>query len=178
MKIGKTKKRGVLSWICGGSAFKDKLYAFFISHFDASLLLLPFLFKRAGYLTCILILVFFSLWSCFTSILMHECIRMLLGNYRLRQNGVDFELLLSNFKHISTHGSRQALGASSPWLSYTFTSSAFIGLTKYFYILSMILQSAIGLILSFYTIDNLIAWADGGTSFAIQLLPEAKFLQD
>lgn len=51
-------------------------------------------------------------------------------------------------------------------------------MTKYFYILSMILQSAIGLILSFYTIDNLIAWADGGTSFAIQLLPEAKFLQD
>lgn len=147
MKIGKSKRRSICSWSCGGSAFKDKLYAFFISHFDASLILLPFLFKRAGSLTCSLLIVFFAFWSYFTSILMYECVRMLLGNYHMRQNGVDFELLLANFKHISTHGSHQAFGISTPWLSYTFTSSAAIGLAKYVYILSMVLQSAIGLIL-------------------------------
>lgn len=178
MNLGAIKRRGVVSWVCGRSPFKEKLYAFFISHFDASLILLPFIFYRAGYMTCILLMAFFALWSCFTSILMFQCIRLLLGNHRMRQNGVDFELLLANFKHVSTHGTHAAFGLSSPWLSYTFTSSAAISLAKYFYILSLLLQSVIGLILCQYTIDNLVQWADGGTAYALQLLPEAKFLSD
>jgi len=84
MKIRKTNQRSVCSYICGGSPFKDKLHAFFISHFDASIVILPFLFKRAGWLTCSGMLCFLAAWSYYTSILMYECIRLLLGNHRMR----------------------------------------------------------------------------------------------
>ena len=124
------------------------------------------------------LMLFFALWSYFTSVLMYECVRLLHGNYRMRQNGIDFELLLANYKHISTYGSHAAFGFSSPWLSYTFTSSGAIAIAKYFYILSLLMQSVIGLILCQYTIDNVVQWADGGTAYALQLLPEAKFLTD
>jgi hypothetical protein len=64
--------------------------------------------------------------------------------------------LLANYKHISTYGSHAAFGESSPWLSYTFTSSGAIAIAKYFYILSLLMQSVIGLILCQYTIDNVV----------------------
>jgi len=56
MNIGKTSSRSYCSLIFGRGPFKDKLYAFFIAQFDASIVVLPFLFRRAGWTTCVLLL--------------------------------------------------------------------------------------------------------------------------
>jgi hypothetical protein len=128
--------------------FKDRFYSFFISYFDASILLLPFVFKRAGWLTSSLLMAFFAIWSYFSSLLMFECVRLLLGNYKMRQQGVDFESLISNFKHISSHGSFTAGGVSKPWLTRTLASPSAVIIIRHYYILYLILASSIGLVLS------------------------------
>jgi len=81
----KARQRSCLSLVCGRSVFKDKLYTFFIAQFDASIVVLPFLFKRAGWLTCSLLMLSLSLCGVFSSILVYECIRLLMGNFRMRQ---------------------------------------------------------------------------------------------
>ena len=118
-----------------------------------------------------------QLFGIFSSILVYECIRMLLGNYRMRQQGVDFESLIANFKHIATHGSFTA-NNKTPWLSSTFSSSTMVGIMRQFYLINLILCSAIGLILCQYTADSLFRWINNGSVFAVQLMPEAKLLVD
>ena len=148
------------------SAFKDKMYAFFIAQFDASLIILPFIFKRAGWLTCSIMMVILSIAGIFGSILVYQCVRLLLSNYRMRQQGIDFESLLSNFKHIATHGSFTDSN-STPWLSRTFASSTMVSIVRQLYILSLIMCSAIGLILCQYTSDNIFRWLNGGSVYAL-----------
>lgn len=96
----------------------------------------------------------------------------------MRQHGVDFEALLANFKHISTHGSHTTGGGSSPWLSSTFASPTSVGIVRQLYLFYLILTSAIGLVLCQYTVDNLFQWLNGGTIYALQLMPEAKLLTE
>ena len=129
MSINKANRRSTCSLIWGRGPFKDKLYAFFIAQFDASIVVLPFLFRRAGWVTCIVLLLFLQCLGAFASVLVYECIRLLLGNYRMRQQGVDFESLFANFKHIATHGSFTG-SQSTPWLSSTFASPAMVSLTR------------------------------------------------
>lgn len=172
----KANKRSLCYIICLRGPFKDKLYSFFIAQFDASVLLLPLLFKRCGWATCTIVLVFLQLLGMFSSVLVYECIRLLLGNYRMKQQGVDFESLLSNFKHIATHGSFTNQ-SSKPWLSQTMSSSAMVGLMKNLYILGLVLSSMVGLIMCTYTMDNLVKFVRGN-DFAIQVMPEATLLED
>lgn len=118
-----------------------------------------------------------QIFGMFSSILMYQNVRLLLGNFKMNQQGVDFELLLSNFKHIATHGSFTN-NSKKPWLSQTVSSSAFIGIIKHLYIISLVLFSVIGLILCQYALDNFFKWLNGGKVFAIQIMPEAKLLVD
>jgi hypothetical protein len=37
------------------------------------------------------------------AISVYECIHLLIGNYRMKQKGVDFEYLIHNFKHITIY---------------------------------------------------------------------------
>lgn len=53
-----------------------------------------------------------------------------------------------------------------------------VGIVKHLFIMSMVLCSAIGLILCQYSMDSLFKWANGGQVYAIQLMPEAKLLTD
>lgn len=122
-------------------------------------------------------MVFLQLLGIFSSVLMYENIRLLLGNFRMKQQGVDFELLLSHFKHIATHGAFTN-NNQKPWLSQTFSSSAMVGIIKHLYTISLVMFSATGLILCQYAMDNLFKWVNGGKVYAIQLMPEAKLLVD
>jgi hypothetical protein len=122
-------------------------------------------------------MVFLQLLGIFGSVLMYQNVRLLLGNFRMKQQGVDFELLMSNFKHIATHGSFTN-NNKKPWLSQTFSSSAMVGVIKHLYTFSLMVFSIIGLILCQYVMDNLFKWVNKGKVFAIQLMPEAKLLID
>ena len=95
----------------------------------------------------------------------------------MKQQGVDFELLLSNFKHIATHGSFTN-NNSKPWLSNTFSSSSMVGVIKHLYTISLVMFSVIGLILCQYSMDSFFKWINGGSVYAIQIMPEAKLLVD
>ena len=139
---------------------------------------MPFIFKRAGWLTCTFLVGFFASWSFFSSLLIFECVRLLLGNYKMRQQGVDFESMLANFKHIATHGSFTAGGVSKPWLTRTLASPTMVIIIRHLYIVYLILASSIGLILSQYTIDSVFQLMNGGTVYALQLMPEAKILAE
>jgi hypothetical protein len=164
--------------VFGRSVFKERFYTFFISHFDASILLLPFIFKRAGWLTCGVMMAFFKCWSFFSSLLIFECVRLLLGNYKMRQQGVDFESMIANFKHITTHGSFTAGGSWKPWLTRTLASPASVIIIRHLYILYLILVSSVGLVLSQYTVDSVFQLVNGGTIYSLQLMPEAKILSE
>lgn len=174
----KLRHRGLCSKIFGRSVFKDRFYSFFISYFDASIILLPFIFKRAGWLTCSFLMGFFATWSLFSSLLIFECVRLLLGNYKMRQQGVDFESMVANFKHIATHGSFTAGGTFKPWLTRTLASPTSVIIIRHFYIVYLILASSIGLVLSQYTMDSVFQLINGGTNYALQLMPEAKILAE
>ena len=52
------------------------MYAFFVSHFDPATLLLPFVFKRAGWATSCIVLLVLHLWSYYASIAVYETIRL------------------------------------------------------------------------------------------------------
>ena len=177
MNINRIQRRSTLANICLRGPFKDKFYSFFISQFDASIVILPFIFKRSGWLFCSMMLCALSSIGVFTSILMYECIRLLLGNFKMKQQGVDFESLIANFKHISTHGSFTASN-HTPWLSSSLSSESMVGIIRNLYLASIILSSAIGLILCQYSFDNMYKWLNNGKVFALQLMPEAKILND
>ena len=164
--------------IFGRSVFKERFYSFFLSYFDASVILLPFIFKRSGWLTCAVMMFFLKVWSFFSSLLIFECVRLLLGNYKMRQYGVDYESLIGNFKHIATHGSFTAGGNFKPWLTKTLASPTFVNIIRHMYIIYLILASSIGLILSQYTVDSVFQLVNGGTIYALQLMPEAKILAE
>lgn len=122
--------------------------------------------------------MFFSLWSYYSTVVTYESLRLLLGNFKLRRHGVDFECLISNFKHISSHGVMRLGTSGSPWLSKSLASPAFIGIVMYLYTGYLVLASAVGIVLCQYVADNLFEWANGGTVFAIQLMPELRIIQE
>jgi hypothetical protein len=164
------RERKVRSWcskLCGKNPVKDRFYSFFISHFDASILILPFIFKRAGWLTSSLLVVFFGCWSYYSSLLTYECVRLLLGNYKMRQYGIDFEALIANFKHITTHGSFTAGGRFKPWLSRTIASPTSVLMMRQLYIIYLVLASSMGLVLCLYTVDDLYALMNNGNVYAL-----------
>ena len=175
--IRKHKQRSICSYIFGSSPFKDKFYTFFISHFDASLVILPFIFKRAGWVASSGILLFLSIWSYYASLITIECIRLLLENYKMRQHGVDFESLIANFQHIATHGSHTG-NLRMPWLSKTLAGPSSIGIIKHLYLTYLILASTIGLVLCQYTADTMFEYLNSGTIYALQLMPEARVITE
>ena len=91
------------SKLCQISPFRIKFYSFVNSYFDSSIFLLPLIFHRAGWLTCTILLCLLHLWSYFMAISVYECIQLLIGNFRMKQKGVDFEYLIHNFKHITIY---------------------------------------------------------------------------
>ena len=96
----------------------------------------------------------------------------------MRQQGVDFESMIANFKHISTHGSFTAGGTFKPWLTRTLASPTSVLIIRHFYIIYLMLASSIGLVLSQYTMDSVFQLINGGTIYALQLMPEAKILAE
>lgn len=118
-------------------------------------MILPFLFKRAGWAVCSLVFLVVTLLSYFSCVLVFESTRLLIGNYRMKQK-IDFESLLSS------HMTQKSMAVS---------------FTKQLYLVQLICVSAIGIILSTYTTDNLFEVLFGQT-FAFQLVPEAKIIYE
>lgn len=171
------------------SPFRAKFYTFVNSYFDASILLLPFIFHRAGWLSCTLFLMVLHLWSYFMAIVVYECIHLMIGNFKMKQRGVDFEFLMHNFKHITIYqGSQKNLLNQSyqdlrgftdtPWLSYTLSSHMAVVITRHLYLVSLILLSSIGIVLSQYIFDTLFLWTNAGKTYAFQLIPETKIITE
>ena len=191
--INLQKKRNrsgcLFCFCCQNSPFRAKFYTMVISYFDASVLLLPFIFERAGWLNSIVILTILHLWSYYMSIIVYECVHLIQGNYKMKQKGVDFEFLMHNFKHITVYQGllKQQLNqsyqdlkgfTSSPWLSYTLSTEMSVFLTRNLFLCSLILLSSIGIVFSQYIIDNLFMWGNLGKTYGFQLIPETKILTE
>ena len=79
------KDKGSQGWFCcSNSPASAKFYAFFVSHFDPATLLLPFVFKRAGWATSCIVLAVLHLWSYYASVAVFETIRLQLANYKMQ----------------------------------------------------------------------------------------------
>ena len=59
------------------------------------------IFRRCGWLTCVIILFVCHCWQILTSVMIHDCIRLLMGNYRMRLQGVDIEQLLAHYSMVA-----------------------------------------------------------------------------
>jgi hypothetical protein len=70
---------------------REKFFAFFVASFDASIFLLPMIFRRSGWLVSALILFAAHAWQVTTSVMIHDCIRLMTGNHRMRLQGIDIE---------------------------------------------------------------------------------------
>mmetsp|Transcript_25460 Transcript_25460/g.24791 ORF Transcript_25460/g.24791 Transcript_25460/m.24791 type:complete len:176 (-) Transcript_25460:339-866(-) len=110
----------------------SKFLVIFNSLFDPSIVLYPYIFHRAGYVTCIGFLIFFSWLSYFTCELVFESTRLLIGNYKMRQK-VDFESLLS---------------------SQMAQKSLAVSFSRTLYIILLIVLATTGIIFSCYTFDS------------------------
>jgi hypothetical protein len=86
----------------------------------------------------------------------YESLRLMPGNYKLRQRNKDFESLLSS------HMTQKSLA---------------VILTKHLYLVQLICVAAIGIILATYSCDNLYENIMGHT-YALQLLPEVELLRE
>lgn len=117
--------------------------------------MLPFIIRRAGWVTCSLVFILLTLLSYFCCTLVYESTRLLIGNNRLKQK-VDLDSLLS---------------------SQLTAKSLAVSLTRQLYLAQLICVSTIGIILSTYTADNLFEVGLGKT-FALQLVPEAKIIYE
>lgn len=117
--------------------------------------LLPYAVKRAGIVSFLVIMTVLTLLSYFTSVLVYESTRLLLGNYKMRQK-TDFESLLSS------HSTNKSLA---------------VVISKHIYLIQLVLVASIGIILSTYTTDNLFENVFGRT-YGIQLIPEPQILSD
>lgn len=103
INLKQRKSGSICIYLCSVSPFRAKFYTFVNSYFDASIFLLPFIFHRAGWLSCSLFLAVLHLWSYLMAIVVYECIHLMIGNFKMKQKDVDFEFLMHNFKHITIY---------------------------------------------------------------------------
>lgn len=106
-------------------------------------------------MTCTGVFTVLTILSYFCCILVRESIRLLIGNYKMKQK-IDFESLLS---------------------SQLTQKSLAVSFTRQLYLVQLICISTIGIIVSTYTADNLFE-ASYGSTFALQLIPEAKIIYE
>jgi len=91
MKRMKKSSDGKRRGCCRTSPF----FKLFLEQFDATILLLPYLFMKIGYMTATIQLIAFSLLSAFCAKLMVESARLQVGNLHMH-NREDFESLVSS----------------------------------------------------------------------------------
>ena len=111
--------------------------------------------RRAGWVSFSVIITLFTLLSYFTSVLVFESTRLLIGNYKMRQK-IDFESLLSS------HMTQKSLS---------------VVISKQLYLIQLVCLSSIGIILCTYTTDNMFEALIGRT-YGIQLVPEVAVISD
>lgn len=119
------------------SACCSRLAPFFkvyLEHFDATMLLIPFLFVKIGYISASFQLLAFSMLSAFCAKMMVESARLMVGNYHMH-NREDFESLISSNR------------VNQNWL---------VGTTYSIYPILLVIGSAISIILTSSLIDEII----------------------
>ena len=128
----------------------------YLEQFDATLLLLPFLFTKIGYIAATAQIAFFSLLSAFCAKLMVESSRLQVGNYHM-QNREDFESLVSSNR------------VNQNWL---------VGTTFSIYPFLLVAGTTISIILTSSLIDEIInvfvegeAGLSSGKQYFVNLLP-------
>ena len=126
-----------------------------MEQFDATILLLPCLFLKIGYLSATLQLVAFTILAAFCAKLMIESARLQVGNYHMH-NREDFESLVSSNR--VTHN----------WL---------VGITYSVYPFMLVIGTAISIILVSSLIDEIInvfvegeAGLSSGSQYFVNLL--------
>jgi hypothetical protein len=118
--------------------------------------LIPYVVKRSGWLSFSLITLAFSFLSYFSCSLVYESMRLVPGNFKLKQRNQDFESLLS---------------------AHMTSKSLAVILSKHLYLVQLICFSSIGIIISTYTCDNLFE-AIFGRTYALQVLPQFEILSE
>ena len=128
----------------------------YLEQFDATLLLLPFLFMKVGYVAATAQLAVFSLLSAFCAKLMVESARLQVGNYHMH-NREDFESLVSSNR------------VNQNWL---------VGTTFSIYPFLLVAGTTISIILTSSLIDEIInVFVEGevglssGKQYFVNLLP-------
>jgi len=103
--------------------------------------LLPYVFARAGWGTCMTVSAILALLSYFCCLLIFESSRLQKGNFKMRQK-IDFESLLS---------------------SELVSKSLAVSFARQLFLVLLVCSSSIGIVLSTYVADNLFETANGET---------------
>ena len=170
---------------CGTSEkFRAVFKQFFVSSFDVSVLLMPFIFKRAGWMVAIGVLILAHCWQIITSITIYDNIRLLLGNYRMRLQGIDMEQLLTHFAMVAAdyelNDSIDSTTDERPtktWFQQICAFSTAVKIFRLMYQLSLVMSSVISLVVAVYIADSFFMFINPtGFIYAVQLIPEAKVI--
>ena len=92
---------------------------------------------------------------------------MLLGNYRMKIQGIDFEFLIANFKQLTIPNYLNYVSIFEiPWLSNTLAGPYCVGLVRNLFIAYLVICASIGLVICQYSADYIFEFITEGTIYA------------